>query len=439
MAINYVGKEALENFTRKLLENDKKIRDEAFDVLNNPEIKNTVKTVVEGAIQDGTISQITGADGKSAYQIAVDNGFDGTESEWLASLEVDLSEFDSLLFDKKVSQYLIAETKEVGRSYYIGSNYINPYDKATQQIWKPIKLIANVSYYLLKITPSNSGFKGSDGTVEAIGQGEGEHNIIFTPTQDGELYICNEITSGNAMVIDSTDLSDVKDIVDNYAEGIYKVNFNNKIDNNSFDKLKGKTWCVIGDSLTSKTGGALTQADTKYYDYLKADDTTIVNLGKSGTGYLQTYNGSENFIDRINAMTGSENYDVISVFGGINDSTSFPVGNIGDRENTTMYGAIYNAFNSLITKFPTAFIFAITPTCTSYRYGYPNDIDKIAQAIRDVCLELKIPVADVNRNAMMRPWISSFASKYYADNVHPNNDGHYIISKTVKKVFDYMP
>ena len=439
MAINYVGKEVLENFTRKLLENDKKIRDDAFDVLNNPEIRNTVKTVVEGAIQDGTISQITGADGKSAYQIAVDNGFDGTESEWLASLEVDLSEFDSLLFDKKVSQYLIAETKEVGRSYYIGSNYINPYDKATQQIWKPIKLIANVSYYLLKINPSNSGFKGSDGTVEAIGQGEGEHNIIFTPKQDGELYICNDITSGNAMVINSIDMSDVKDIVDNYAEGIYKVNFNNKIDNNSFDKLKGKTWCVIGDSLTSKTGGALTQADTKYYDYLKSDDTTIVNLGKSGTGYLQTYNGSENFIDRINAITGSENYDVISVFGGINDSTSFPVGNIGDRENTTMYGAIYNAFNSLITKFPTAFIFAITPTCTSYRYGYPNDIDKIAQAIRDVCLELKIPVADVNRDAMMRPWISSFASKYYADNTHPNNDGHYIISKTVKKVFDYMP
>ena len=34
MAINYVGKEVLENFTRKLLENDKKIRDDAFDVLN---------------------------------------------------------------------------------------------------------------------------------------------------------------------------------------------------------------------------------------------------------------------------------------------------------------------------------------------------------------------------------------------------------------------
>lgn len=355
------------------------------------------------------------------------------------SLKEDLVHLSDKVIKEELIQYLRNENKEVGKSYYIASNAINPYSKETQQIWQPISIKANVSYYLLKITPSNSGFIGNDGTVNAIGPGDGEHNVIFKPTQDGELYICNNITSGNAMVINTTNHDDLVYILKNPTEGTFKIVYVDAIQNGIFDKLKNKTWCVIGDSLTDKTGDALTQADKKYYDYLKSDDTTIVNLGKSGTGYLQTYNESENFIDRINAMTGSENYDVISVFGGINDSTSFPIGNIGDRENTTMYGAIYNTFNSLITKFPTAFIFAITPTCTSYRYGYPNDIDKIAQAIRDVCLELKIPVADVNRNAMMRPWISSFASKYYADNTHPNNDGHYIISKTVKKVFDYMP
>lgn len=29
----------------------------------------------------------TGKDGKSAYQVAVDDGFEGTEEEWLASLK----------------------------------------------------------------------------------------------------------------------------------------------------------------------------------------------------------------------------------------------------------------------------------------------------------------------------------------------------------------
>lgn len=34
----------------------------------------------------------TGADGKSAYQVAVDNGYIGTETEWLASLKGDTGE-----------------------------------------------------------------------------------------------------------------------------------------------------------------------------------------------------------------------------------------------------------------------------------------------------------------------------------------------------------
>ena len=33
------------------------------------------------------IGTTPGADGESAYQIAVENGFAGTETEWLASLE----------------------------------------------------------------------------------------------------------------------------------------------------------------------------------------------------------------------------------------------------------------------------------------------------------------------------------------------------------------
>ena len=177
---------------------------------------NITPTLTQGIkIADYSIDDVSGE--LYAPQDGSGGTVDATVREQVSELKEDLDELDSLLVEKRVSQYLIAETKEVGRSYYIGSNYINPYDKETQQIWKPIKLIANVSYYLLRITPSNSGFIGSDGTIEPIGQGSGEHNIIFTPKQNGELYICNDITSGNAMVINSIDLSDVQDIVDNYA------------------------------------------------------------------------------------------------------------------------------------------------------------------------------------------------------------------------------
>lgn len=43
--------------------------------------KRYTKETVEGA------GAIKGKDGKSAYQIAVDKGFVGTEEEWLASLQ----------------------------------------------------------------------------------------------------------------------------------------------------------------------------------------------------------------------------------------------------------------------------------------------------------------------------------------------------------------
>lgn len=354
------------------------------------------------------------------------------------SLKEDLDDLNNDVIKEKLIQYLKNSNKEVGKSYYIGSGAINPYSKATQQIWKPIQVKANVSYYLIKITPSNSGFIGIDGNINAIGDGDGEHNVVFKPTQDGELYICNNITSGNAMVVNTTNYDDLVYILNNKTEGTFKITYVDAIQNGVFDKLKGKTWCVIGDSLTSKTGDALTQSDMKYYDWLKSNNTVIINDGKSGTGYLQTYNGKGNFIDRINELTGDENYDIISVFGGINDSTTYPIGNRGDTSLDTMYGAIYNVFNNLIAKFPTKFIFAITPTVTEYRHGYNNDIDKIAQAIRDVCEDLKIPVADVNKDASMRPWIESFKNKYYADGTHPNNDGQFIISEVIKKVFDYM-
>lgn len=48
---------------------------------NGTLIYNTVKDLI------GTIAGQPGADGKSAYELAVANGFSGTEAEWLASLK----------------------------------------------------------------------------------------------------------------------------------------------------------------------------------------------------------------------------------------------------------------------------------------------------------------------------------------------------------------
>ena len=50
-----------------------------------------------------------GDTGKSAYQIAVDNGFVGTESEWLASLNVDISDLDNAVFNIEQGYVLVTD------------------------------------------------------------------------------------------------------------------------------------------------------------------------------------------------------------------------------------------------------------------------------------------------------------------------------------------
>lgn len=53
----------------------------AIDILTLKQAKNYVDETLQGA------GALKGEDGKSAYQVAVDNGFDGTEEEWLDSLK----------------------------------------------------------------------------------------------------------------------------------------------------------------------------------------------------------------------------------------------------------------------------------------------------------------------------------------------------------------
>ena len=69
------------------------------------------KDGAEGAAGADGADGADGANGKTAYELAVDNGFTGTEAEWIASLNgkdgVDGSiNFDTLTFGKDAEGYL---------------------------------------------------------------------------------------------------------------------------------------------------------------------------------------------------------------------------------------------------------------------------------------------------------------------------------------------
>ena len=508
-----------------------------------------------------------GDTGKSAYQIAVDNGYNGTESEWLETLKVDSGDlgewvgYPSSLIDCRnfttttPANFELSATKDSitivhKNTFTTGSPVISLELPAGEYVFTvdnnhsgSFGLYINGSYS--KILRNNTTFNIEDGktytvmfywetagtvTCTNVGVYKTEYNgkiqeieseikdidvIVKNLKESIEFqtvlktleynHIVNKAidASGNikAGINDNYYISEYVDVHNvsklhivasaNWGNNCYAFYDSNKIfisghvvptgsDITNFDDdvdvvenayyvvigwvlprsnnirayksvlvssdelgrgvLKDKKWCVIGDSLTDNTNG---YTNMHYYDYLSTDGTNITNLGHSGTGFLQTYNGHENYVDRVNALTGNEGYDVISVMGGINDSghigTDYQLGTLGDTTPTTIYGAIYHVFNTLITKYPLAYVFAITEPVTNYRYDLDNNIDKIQKAVREVCDWLKIPVADVNKNGGMRPWISDFATEYYVDGTHPNDKGHKLIAKAMKSVFDYMP
>lgn len=63
------------------------------------------KAYVDATLQGaGALKGEQGETGESAYEIAVRNGFVGTEQEWLESLKMDTSELESVVQQEVASQ-----------------------------------------------------------------------------------------------------------------------------------------------------------------------------------------------------------------------------------------------------------------------------------------------------------------------------------------------
>lgn len=68
---------------------------------------------ISGTIQGGAI--VRGKEGKSAYEVAVKNGFSGTEVEWLASLKGEKG--DAFTYSDFTSEQLAALKGEKGDAF----------------------------------------------------------------------------------------------------------------------------------------------------------------------------------------------------------------------------------------------------------------------------------------------------------------------------------
>ena len=196
--------------------------------------------------------------------------------------------------------------------------------------------------------------------------------------------------------------------------------------------LYGKKWVCVGDSLTEHNVRAL----KNYHDYVSEETgISVINLGVSGTGYKNAYNGSQPFYQRITEVPTDA--DVVTIFGSGND-LGYELGNIDDNTEETICGCINLTIQRLIEHFPTCKLGIVTPTpWWTYTPNIANNkMMMMCDAIIAIAQKYSIPVLDLYRESNLHPNIEICRNLTYSRDdgggVHPDENGHRIIASRFK-------
>jgi lysophospholipase L1-like esterase len=195
---------------------------------------------------------------------------------------------------------------------------------------------------------------------------------------------------------------------------------------------------VLGDSISTDYYGNYTKWVTMLMDdgYLPKDTT---NDSIHATGFVARYNGETNdFVTRIQAVADKETYDLVIVFGGINDFIqSVPMGGGDGETDTTTYfkPAVDYFFEYLVNNFTQARIVVLSPLRT---YNpYPNQVsvkqEEYTAYIREVAKSYCLPVLNLSEESGFIPFNDVFKNRWTftgwtgedgtkGDGVHPSEE-----------------
>ena len=190
-------------------------------------------------------------------------------------------------------------------------------------------------------------------------------------------------------------------------------------------KLDGKKILVIGDSISA--------------DYYGEYDKWVTNLINDGcfpsdinndsvhaTGFVATYNNEANdFITRLKAVEDPSSYDLVIVFGGINDY----IQNV-DLESSFI-PAVDEFFDYLMSYFTQARLCVLSPLRTRYSQDQNEagcTVDSYAEYLRTVAKSYCLPILNLTDESGFCPQNDAFNSMWTLipegytvnDGVHPN-------------------
>lgn len=198
---------------------------------------------------------------------------------------------------------------------------------------------------------------------------------------------------------------------------------------------KFEKWAVLGDSITKANG-----IQDPYFNRVARalGIKTVLNYGISGTRIAKN-SDDDNSAMSVRFEDMDDSADLITVFGGTNDfgHGTAPLGDLGDTDPSTFYGACYHLMDGLIKKYPTATIGFITPLQRNLNGEEPKEIRgykliQFVDAIKETAEIFSIPVLDLYRAGNLYPDIDLVRDSLMPDGLHPNDLGHGKLAQKIK-------
>lgn len=342
-----------------------------------------------------------GKDGESAYEIAVDHGFAGTEEEWLESLQGE-DGFSPTITVKSATEdtYILTVNNESG-SYDTpnlkgsgggsgnidGLEPIYNYELITPTIYenKLVRVgtgvIMNSSLYdLCEISVVEGEIYTIVGTVNSYAAlcvvKDANDNVLYSyPTQTRDLVL----TEGIRVIIPEggVKLFSCKSHMSTYKHAIHKaLDSGQRTITNKFDVLYNKKWYALGDSFTWGYFNYYTDSEGHKGQYSDAFDDILgcfktypwciqqrcgikanLTLSIGGIDFTNTADANQPF----SSDASPRNYtmipndcDYITLQFGLNEVnlTVEQIGTKTDTTNETLWGAYNVVLESILTANP---------------------------------------------------------------------------------------
>lgn len=205
----------------------------------------------------------------------------------------------------------------------------------------------------------------------------------------------------------------------------------------------GKKLVALGDSITS--GYNLRGTELAWPEQTASMlNMTLSNYGIGASEvaqYIQDNNSYNPMCLRYTEM--DDDADLIIVSGGTNDwaHAHTDLGQLGDKVQTTFYGALDILCRGLLTKYPGKTIMFMTPikrfagAVEGKEYYTPNSrgytLKDFSDAIKEVCSFYGIPVLDMYSECSINPIIPELYTAYIPDGSHPSFAGHRLMAQQV--------